>query len=70
MTHESERASYAFAARRRSIERIGLPQVRNFRLNRLAQEERSFQAQLDQKIHAYPDLVPRLVIRVEGGDHA
>lgn len=66
---EREKASYAFAARRRTIERIGLPQVRNHRLNLLAQEERSFQEQLDQKAHAYPDMVPLLVIRVEGGGH-
>ena len=62
---ERDKANYAFAARRRTIERIGLPQVRNYRLNLLAQEERSYQEQLDQKAHAYPDMVPLLVIRVE-----
>ena len=40
--------------------------VCNYRLNLLAQEERSFQEQLDQKAHAYPEMVPLLVIRVEG----
>lgn len=49
--------------------RIGLHQVRNYRLNLLAQEERSFQEQLDQKAHAYPEMVPLLVIRVDGGGH-
>ena len=34
-----------------------------------AQEERSIQEQLDQKAHAYPEMVPLLVIRVEGGGH-
>jgi superfamily II DNA or RNA helicase len=66
ITHEREKADYAFAARRRTIERIGLPQVRNYRLNLLAQEERTFQEQLDQKAHAYPEMVPLLMIRVEG----
>jgi superfamily II DNA or RNA helicase len=66
---EREKANYAFAARRKTVERIGLPQVRNYRLNLLAQEERSFQEQLDQKAHAYPEMVPLLVIRVEGGGH-
>jgi SNF2 family DNA or RNA helicase len=66
IAREREKANYAFAARRRNTERIGLPQVRNYRLNLLAQEERSFQEQLDQKAHAYPELVPLLVIRVEG----
>jgi superfamily II DNA or RNA helicase len=69
IAREREKADYAFAARRRTVERIGLPQVRNYRLNLLAQEERSFQEQLDQKAHAYPEMVPLLVIRVEGGGH-
>jgi hypothetical protein len=69
IAREREKADYAFAARRKTVERIGLPQVRNYRLNLLAQEERSFQEQLDQKAHAYPEMAPLLVIRVEGGDH-
>jgi len=69
IAREREKADYAFAARRRAIERIGLPQVRNYRLNLLAQEEQSFREQLNQKAHAYPDMVPLLVIRVEGGGH-
>jgi len=69
IAREREKADYAFAARRRTVERIGLPQVRNYRLNLLVLEERSFQEQLDQKAHAYPEMVPLLVIRVEGGGH-
>ena len=69
IARKREKADYAFAARRKTVERIGLPQVRNYRLNLLSQEERSFQEQLDQKVHAYPDMVPLLVIRVEGGGH-
>ena len=69
IAREREKADYAFAARRKTVERIRLPQVRNYRLNLLSQEERSFQEQLDQKAHAYPEMVPLLVIRVEGGVH-
>jgi len=69
ITREREKADYAFTARRKTIDRIGLPQVRNYRLNLLAQEEQSFKKQLDQKAHAYPEMAPLLVIRVEGGDH-
>jgi len=69
IARERERADYAFAARRRTTERIGLPQVRNYRLNLLTQEERSFQDQLEQKASAYPEMVPLLVVRVEGGGH-
>jgi len=55
IAREREKADYAFAARRKTIERIGLPQVRNYRLNLLLQEERSFQEQLDQKAHVLPE---------------
>jgi hypothetical protein len=65
IAREREKADYAFAARRKTVERIGLPQVRNYRLNLLAQEERRFQDQLDQKDHAYPELSPLIIIRVE-----
>jgi hypothetical protein len=41
IAREREKADYAFAARRRSVERIGLPQVRDYRLNLLAEEERA-----------------------------
>jgi superfamily II DNA or RNA helicase len=69
IAREREKAHYAFAARRRTVEGIGLPQVRHYRLNLLAQKERSVQEQLNRKAHAYPDMVPLLVIRVEGGGH-
>ena len=65
IAREREKADYAFAARRKTVERIGLPQVRNYRLNLLSQEERSFQEQLDQKAHALPELSPLIIIRVE-----
>ncbi|MFH1006464.1 MAG: helicase-related protein [Candidatus Latescibacterota bacterium] len=65
IAREREKADYAFSARRRTIDRIGLPQVRTYRLNLLTQEERSFQEQLDQKAHTVPELSPLIVIRVE-----
>ena len=67
IAREREKADYAFAVRRRTVERIGLPQVRNFRLNLLAHEEKAFQEHLDQKAHAFPEMVPLLMVRVEGG---
>ncbi len=65
IVREREKADYVFSARRKAIERIGLPQVRQHRLNLLAGEERNLQAQLDQKAHAYPEMTPLLVIRVK-----
>ena len=66
IAREREKADYAFAARRKIVERIGLPQVRNYRLAILAREEKVFQKQLDEKAHAYPEMEPLLVIRLEG----
>lgn len=65
MEREREKADYAFAARRRTIERIGLPQVRNHRLGLLAQEEKRLREELDRKAEVYPEMVPLLMIRVE-----
>ncbi|MGB2773864.1 MAG: helicase-related protein [Anaerolineae bacterium] len=67
LAHEREKADYAFAARRRAIGRIGLAQVRTYRLNLLAREEQTFHEQLGKKDHAHPEMVPLLVLRVEGG---
>lgn len=66
---EREKAQYAFAARRRAIERIGLSEVRNHRVNLIAKEETVFQQELDRKAQACPEMVPLLIMRVEGGGH-
>lgn len=69
IAREREKANYALGVRRKNIERIGLQQVRDHRLNLLAQEERSIQKQLDQRASVYPEMVPLIVVRVEGGGH-
>ncbi len=66
---EREKSDYAYVARKRSIERIGLQQVRTHRLNLLEQEEHTFKEQLEQKAHAYPEIVPLIVLRIEGGNN-
>jgi hypothetical protein len=64
---EREKGEYALAARRRAIERIGLPQVRNHRLRLLEQEEARFREELERRARILPALQPILVLRVEGG---
>lgn len=64
---EREKGAYAFTARRRAVERIGLPAVRDHRLTQLAAEERSWREALDRKAETSPELVPLLLVRVEGG---
>ncbi|MEH2096651.1 DEAD/DEAH box helicase [Nostoc sp.] len=62
---EREKNMYAFAARRRAIERIGLPQVRDYRLTQLAQEEQTWRKAMQQKSEITPELIPLLLMRVE-----
>jgi superfamily II DNA or RNA helicase len=69
LTREKEKGEYAFAARRKIIERVGLPQVRDHRLALLQQEELAWRDELERKARVYPEMVPLLVIRVEGGAH-
>jgi len=69
LTREKEKGEYAFAARQRVIERVGLPQVRDHRLTLLQQEERTWSEELERKAQVYPEMVPLLLIRVEGDVH-
>jgi len=66
LAREREKGEYAFAARRRAIERIGLPQVRNHRLSLLEQEEERFREQLERSAQILPEMAPLLIVRVEG----
>jgi len=66
LVREREKGEYAFAARRRAIERIGLPQVRNHRLSLLEQEEERFHEQLERRTRILPEMAPLLLVRVEG----
>jgi len=69
ITREREKFDYALAARRRAVERIGLPQVREHRLNLLLKEEHESRAELDQKARLYPEMTPLLIVRVEVNGH-
>ncbi len=65
---ERKKGELAFAARRRVIERIGLPQVRNFRLTQLAREEREWRARMTASEEVLPSLSAILVLRVAHRD--
>jgi len=63
---EIENKRFSFETRRRAIERIGLPAVRQHRLNELAREEALWNRESEVRSHVHPELIPRLVLRVEG----
>jgi hypothetical protein len=65
LNREREHKRYAFDARHRAIERTGLPAVRQHRLNELAREETAWNLESESRAHVHPELVPRLIIRVE-----
>jgi superfamily II DNA or RNA helicase len=55
---------HAFSSRRRSIERLGLPQVRAHRLRLLAEEEQEWSNEIAAREAALPDLAAVIMIRV------
>ncbi len=61
---ERRKMAVAFAARRRAVERLGLPQVRDFRLAQLIQEEASWRHDFAQREHGLPDLSPLLLVAI------
>jgi len=63
--HEREKGRYAFHVRRQALNRIGLPEVRQFRLKRLDEEERAWDADLRRQEQVFPELQPIVVLRVE-----
>jgi hypothetical protein len=64
---DRERATYAFAARRQAIGRIGLPAVREYRRQRLEQEHQARMATLVAAESSVPNLNAVMMLRVPGG---
>jgi hypothetical protein len=62
-----EKGAYAFTARQRAVEKVGLQAVRNHRLAQLAQEERTWREQLARLAEAHPELTPLLMAYVTQG---
>lgn len=61
---ERKKGTHAFAARRRAIERLGLPQVRAHRLNVLATEEQEWSRELVSREAALPELTAIVLVRI------
>jgi hypothetical protein len=67
LVREQDKGEYSFSARRRALERIGLPQVKNHRLAILDREEREWREQLKRRANIIPEMQPLLLIRLDGG---
>jgi superfamily II DNA or RNA helicase len=64
IVRERKKGGHAFASRRRAIERLGLPQVRSYRLRILTDEEQAWSRELTARETALPDLAAVLMVRV------
>lgn len=64
LAREEQNATHACAARRQTLERIGLSAVRTHRLALLDMEEQTWRAQFDRQAGVLPELVPILVARI------
>ena len=64
MTREAERMDHAFTARRRLIERVGLPAVRNRRLALLDSEISTWAQRAASAAHIAPTLTAIAMLRV------
>jgi hypothetical protein len=64
VAREREKGAYAFAARRRVVERVGLQAVRSHRLAQLAQEEHAWRERLNHMAEVQPELTPLVITYV------
>jgi hypothetical protein len=66
LSQAQAKKQHAFAVRRQLIERLGLPEVRAYRLAQLEQEEKTWQNRLLQEAEIMPELSLLLVVYVKG----
>jgi len=68
VTREEERGMVAFTSRRKAIERVGLLEVRQFRLARCDAEESEWRHELQSARQTVPEIRPLLMLRIiQGG---
>jgi len=62
--HEEDRGLVAFSARRKAIERVGLPEVRQYRLSRCDSEETEWRKELEAAKQIVPEIRPLLLFSI------
>jgi SNF2 family DNA or RNA helicase len=67
VAREEERGIISFAARRKAIERVGLPDVRQFRLSRCDADESEWRHELQSARQIVPEIRPLLMLRIIKG---
>ncbi len=61
---EKDKAEYSFRTRRKLLQAIGLPEVRDYRLRQLAQEESQCAEDWRRQSQVLPQLTPLLMLRI------
>ncbi len=61
-----EKGEYSFKARRNAIERIGLPEVKGYRMRQLDIEYRQWLQEIEAKREVFPELNLHLVFEIKG----
>jgi len=67
VTREEERGMVAFTSRRKAIERVGLPEVRQYRLARCDAEEAEWRHELQSARQIVPEIRSLLMLRIIKG---
>lgn len=67
VAREEERGVVSFASRRKAIERVGLPEVRQFRLSRCDADESEWRHELQSARQIAPEIRPLLMLRIVKG---
>ncbi len=67
VAREEERGVVSFASRRKAIERVGLPEVRQFRLSRCDADESEWRHELLSARQIVPEIRPLLMLRIIKG---
>ena len=67
VAREEERGIVSFASRRKAIERVGLPEVRQFRLSRCDADESEWRSELQLARQIVPEIRPLLMLRIIKG---
>lgn len=62
---ERERGLSAFSTRRKTIERVGVPEVRRHRLAACEADEKTWVKELAAAQKAVPEIRPLLIMRIE-----
>jgi hypothetical protein len=64
VAREEERGIVSFASRRKTIERVGLPEVRQFRLSRCDADEAEWRHELQSARQMVPEIRPLLMLQI------